>query len=184
MERIQQVVRNIKGFTVLELMVVAFILTLATSIVALGMPSAVRAYEEITSGAEAQVLLATATTLLRENLDNASYVEPCTDAKVLDYTDGDSSLNSSITSDNEAGITVTRGGNTNFLLSDAVTKKKLHVSFETVSFGTSVENSDETSVITFENVRIYKNNKDQPLISLEEFKVRPFESYKVRPFES
>ena len=69
--RIEKKLKSNKGFTLAETLLAVLILLLVSTIVATGMPVARNAYEKIIVAANAQVLLSTAATSLRDELGTA-----------------------------------------------------------------------------------------------------------------
>lgn len=77
--------RRNKGFTLVEVLAVVLILVLVTSVVVAGIPAARRAYRRVTDQANAQVVLSTAMTCLRDELWTAGVVSVASDGTVI-YT--------------------------------------------------------------------------------------------------
>ena len=67
-------IRQTKGFSLVELLAATLILLLVTSIVAQGIPLAQRAYKRSVDLANAQLLLSTAITILRDDLGMANNI--------------------------------------------------------------------------------------------------------------
>ena len=175
-----------KGFSLAELLLAIAIMLLATSIVVAGIPAAVSAYRKVVDVANANVLLTTTATCLRDELDMA------TDAKIsksgntttVDYYDADGwhcIMNSTVNGDNAQSITVTKSyetsksdtmppkSDTMLLVSDSAASKKFVVAFA------GAEKVGD--VITFKNIKIYKKNSSDsttviPNVELAEYKVR------------
>lgn len=80
------------GFTLTELMATMVILLLVAGIVAAGIPAAARAYVKVVDAANAQVLLSTTMTVLRDELGQATKVNVAStttgegDGAVTEYT--------------------------------------------------------------------------------------------------
>ena len=75
MKQVKQKLRSQGGFTLTELFATIVILLLVAGIVAGGIPAAVRAYEQVVDGANAQLLLSTTMTVLRDELGQATCVD-------------------------------------------------------------------------------------------------------------
>ena len=73
--------RDRRGFSLAEMLMVLLILLLVTAVVVVGIPAAVNAYQKTVDSANAQVLLSTTLTALRNELSTAADVE-------LDEDDG------------------------------------------------------------------------------------------------
>ena len=90
MKQVKQKLRSQGGFTLTELFATIVILLLVAGIVAGGIPAAVRAYEQVVDGANAQLLLSTTMTVLRDELSQATCV--------------DASAGTSVTTTDEFGV--------------------------------------------------------------------------------
>ena len=64
-----------RGFTLAEMLITMLILLMVSSVVAMGVPSAVRAYSKVVDAANAQLLLSTTVTQLRRELSLAKGVK-------------------------------------------------------------------------------------------------------------
>lgn len=76
MMRHGQITRSKMGFSMAETLVALIIILLVSSIVAAGMPAAQKAFLNVKESANAQVLLSTTLTELRNELSTASKIEP------------------------------------------------------------------------------------------------------------
>ncbi|MBR5341383.1 MAG: prepilin-type N-terminal cleavage/methylation domain-containing protein [Erysipelotrichaceae bacterium] len=167
------------GFTLAELLLAIIILLLATGIVAGGIPAAINAYRKVVDAANAQILLTTTTTCLRDEFDLAS------DIKVKNIgTEGNPELVVEYTSpqrwrcvlknvtSGEKGITVIKGfsDNSMLLVSDHAAAETFYVTYDSVSI------SD--NVLTFSDLQVYKKGTNGsadsvvPNVSLESYKVK------------
>lgn len=90
MKRLRQKLHSQSGFTLTELFATIVILLLVAGVVAGGVPAAVRAYEQVVDGANAQLLLSTTMTVLRDELGQA--------------TCADDSAGTSVTTTDEFGV--------------------------------------------------------------------------------
>lgn len=88
--------KNNKGFTLAETLLAVLILLLVSTIVATGMPAAKNAYEKIIVAANAQVLLSTSATALRDELGTAWDVKVEDDKKTVTYNSSDTGGKSQI----------------------------------------------------------------------------------------
>ena len=107
--RMKERLRDRRGFTIVELMVTLLILVMVTGVVAGGIPVAVNAYEQAVDVANAQVLLSTTITALRNELEMATEVASagtdgvtffCDNASTPSYT----RIRNSTNADAEPGI--------------------------------------------------------------------------------
>jgi len=87
--RIGKKLKDYKGFTLAETLLAVIILLLVSTIVATGMPAAKSAYEKIVVAANAQVLLSTGATALRDELGTAWDVKIEDDGKTVTYYSSD-----------------------------------------------------------------------------------------------
>lgn len=153
-----------KGLTLTELLATLVIVILGSSIVTMGIPSAARAYGSFVDASNAQVLLSTTTTLLRDKLAMASEWSVSADGNTITFT--------SETSVDEQTLTLVSGAeefhknelllNGQPLAIDATSvgarrNKNLYVTcggFEKVGHDT----------IQFNNIKVYKESGD-PAVS-------------------
>ncbi len=84
-----------RGFTLAETLLAVLILLLVSTIVATGMPAAKSAYEKIVVAANAQVLLSTTATALRDELGTAWDVKR-DDSTTVSYNSSDTGAKSKI----------------------------------------------------------------------------------------
>ena len=94
--RIGKKLKDNKGFTLAETLLAVIILLLVSTIVATGMPAAKSAYEKIVVAANAQVLLSTGATALRDELGTAWDVKVEDDKKTVTYNSSDTGGKSQI----------------------------------------------------------------------------------------
>ncbi len=85
-----------KGFSLTELLAAVLILGMVSSVVAGGIPVARDAYEKVTLSANAQVMLSTAISAIRNELCTASEVEPDASGNKLEFFSGNIQNNCSI----------------------------------------------------------------------------------------
>ena len=77
-----------RGFTLAETMIAVLILLMVVSIVGAAIPTASSVYTKAVDTANAQVLLSTAMTVLRDELGNATEVDISSDKKTIQYRSG------------------------------------------------------------------------------------------------
>lgn len=75
--------RDQKGFTFAEMLIAILILLMVTAIVAAGIPVAANAYFKAVDGANAQLLLSTTMTALREELTTASFIDASAGTEIV-----------------------------------------------------------------------------------------------------
>ena len=95
------------GFTLAETLLAVMILLLVSTIVATGVPAAQNAYEKVIVGANAQTMLSTAITALRDELGTAWQVRISEDGQEITYFNADTGAQSRLSKypDAEAGGT-------------------------------------------------------------------------------
>lgn len=84
--KLKRKLRSIKGFSLTELLAAVLILSMVSSVVAGGIPVARDAYEKVTLSANAQVMLSTAITALRNELSTASDIQSVDGTKIEYYS--------------------------------------------------------------------------------------------------
>ncbi len=77
---------NNKGFSIAEMLIAVLIVLMVSSVIAAGMPVAANAYRKVTDSANAQLLLSTTVSELREELGEASDVTHTASTRVINYT--------------------------------------------------------------------------------------------------
>ena len=144
------------GFTLAEMLLATLILLLVSSIVATGVPVAKNAYEKVVLGANAQVLLSTTVSALRNELGTAygaieasdsevSYFSAATGARARLFVGdaGTGGAKKAIMRQNYAAVSF--AGNTDVngendaypLLSEAASTKDLYAVYDDVSYNES-----------------------------------------------
>lgn len=83
-QKLRTRLKNSSGFSLSELLITLLILLMVTVVMAAGIPSALRALYKVEDSANAQVLLSTAVTCLRDELSTASDVK--VDGTTITYT--------------------------------------------------------------------------------------------------
>ena len=157
-----------KGFTLAEALIAVLILLMVSAVVAAGVPAAKRAYEKVTVSANAQVLISTAASALREELGTASDVEESgtgvkfysskTGSSARIYTDGDGviMLENYISYDGEVPESTVRA-----LVNKQTSTPDLYVTFEGIDVG-------ETAA-TVKDLHVTRESTGERVISLEEY---------------
>lgn len=196
---IRKRLRNRQAFTLAEALVAIIILLLVTSIVAAGIPAAMRAYEKTVLASNAEVLLSTTMTTLRNELDTAKDVKAAADGSEISFFNSSMGSISTISksSGNPSDIMYQRCSadgvvltdeeiekmpdavKVNYrpvkLMSDAVSDKKnqLHVTYTKVNY------DEKKGVVTFTGLKVTKDNGDDTPAKREgTFSVRVFSSDK------
>ncbi|MBR3245216.1 MAG: type II secretion system protein [Parasporobacterium sp.] len=179
LKKIKQKIKDRSGFSLAEVLMVVIIVLLVSSIVAVGVPAAARAYNKVVDAANAQTLLSTTITRLREELGTADNID--TSAK-------EGATNNTIISyDNSLGVRTQihleqvdvdrniiyiheylnfdKANDFNHpLVSDSASGKKLYATYDKVSF--------ENGVVTFEGLQVKIRTTNQVLTDPVDFKIR------------
>lgn len=168
------------GFSLAEMLVAVLILLMVSAVVAGGVPAASNAYSKAVDAANAQVLLSTAATALRDELGTARNVSISGDKKTVRYYSADNGNYSELSlgeKDERSVIMLTSylGENVNNsdsdvsgesasatiygttedtvqweLVSSAAITKKLGLTYDSVSY--------DNGIITFTNLKVLKNS--------------------------
>jgi len=180
-------IRGSRGFTLVEALTAMLIMLMASSIVVAGIPAARNAYEKVVIASNAEVLLSTTITALRNELGTAAEVgnetveEGTADEKTLLYLNRQTGVFSKIYTASEEGkpavIMLQRyidpDGNPisdapepRQLISKEASTADLYVTYDTVSF-------DEVSgIITFENLRVMRTSTGKALTARPTVSIR------------
>ena len=168
------------GVSLAEMLVAVLILLMVSAVVAGGVPAASNAYSKAVDAANAQVLLSTAATALRDELGTARNVSISDDKKTVRYYSADNGNYSELSlgeKDERSVIMLTSylGENVNNsdsdvsgesasatiygttedtvqweLVSSAAITKKLGLTYDSVSY--------DNGIITFTNLKVLKNS--------------------------
>ena len=141
---------------------------MVTAIVAAGIPSAQRAYAKVVDSANAQVLLSTTVTGLREELGMAREADPQTTVTEFSFTDrngypavlknGDDQIQ--VNRPQQYGEAATDAP----LIPERAATDNLVIRFETVSYA--------DGVFTITNLAVTKSGYSQPLAKLDTLQIR------------
>ena len=159
--------RRSSGFTLSETLVAIIILLLVTSTVAVGIPMASNAYEKIVVSANAEVLLSTTMTCLRDELCTATDVT--LDGTTINYTSSNGSKSRIYLDADGEGICIREyigvSDSADFdhpLVSKEASNKNLHMTYTVESY--------TGGVIRFKDLTVLKG--DSTVTELEYFEVR------------
>lgn len=161
--RINRKVRSRAGFTLAETLLAVLILLLVSSILVAGLPSARNAYEKVVLGSNAQLLLSTTVSALRDELGTAREIAgDSTDPTAVTYFGADTGAKSKISvSDTDSKIMIQDYASVDLLnvgagsygeprplISDAAVTSGLSVTYASVNVDTA------KGVVTFKNLRV------------------------------
>ncbi len=170
---------NRRGFSLAETFLAMLILVMVSSVVAGGVPVAASVYYKIVDSANAQVLLSTTMTVLRDELGTAKDVEGSGDTLTyttssggrVTLTNGESAGADGVVPETTVPAQTTKNGIERRagdaavpLVSKAAANKNLHTIYDSVSYN--------GGVITFTNLKVLKDSDGTELAGVEVFKVR------------
>lgn len=192
MKKIKQIIQNSAGFTLAEMLLAILILLMVSTIVATGIPSAKNAYEKVVLASNAEVLLSTTMSELRNELGTARDVKR--DDNVITYRnsytgslskifknkdskdDRDNTENTDPTGTimlqryaKESGI---KDGSTPLRLVSKKASDSLYVTYDTVNYNLT------TGIVTFRNLWVMRESSVTPLAKMDAFSVRVFSADK------
>lgn len=155
------------GFTLSETLVALIILLLVTSIVAVGIPVAANAYEKLVAAANAEVLLSTTMTCIRDELGTARDVTYS--GTTVDYTASGGSRSRIYLASGEEGIYLQEyvgvSDSSEYdhpLVSKEAANKNLHMTYTIESF--------DNGVLVFKDLRVLWGETE--VTKLDHFEVR------------
>ena len=175
--RIKKKIRGNSGFTLAETLLVVLILLLVSTIVATGMPAAKNAYEKIIVAANAQVLLSTGATALRDELGTSWDVKidddtSKTSGTFVTYKSSDTGAKSKIYLNDENKIYIqeyvmneylnveeTSIGSERLLVSDKAATDGLVITY------TTIKKSDDGSSVIISGLAV-KNKEEREMANL------------------
>ena len=190
MRKMKQKLYKKSGFTLAETLVVVLILLMVSAIVATGIPVARNAYEKVVLASNAEVLLSTTISSLRNELGTAQNVTTTDDSTVITYynkaseTTSKICLNSDLTETDKtsdpdgtimyqryANTGLSKGGNITRLVSKAASNKNLYVTYSSVSYS--------KGIVIFSGLKVCKETDtlaSDPLASRVTFSIRVISS--------
>ena len=179
MKRIKQIISDSTGFTLAETLLAILILLMVSTIVATGIPAAKNAYEKVVLASNAEVLLSTTMSELRNELGTARDVDVTNNVITYrnSYTSSESKLFKSSGGDDPAGTIMLQryageGGSKALRLVSEKASDGLYV-----LYGTVVYNS-LTGIVTFQNLRVMRESSANPLAEMGNFSIRVFSADK------
>lgn len=171
--------RVVGGFTLTEMLVTMLILTLASTLMAMGIPVAADTYQKTVKTANAQVALSTTITVLKSELGMArEIVNETTTNRVL-YRSSEGYIASIGNAQNTDGKHVSNGLDKKFftedgtelydygLISDSAITDELRVACD------SIAKQEGTDQVIVSNLRVIdaSNPSGTPLASVEEYRI-------------
>lgn len=160
------------GFTLAETLVAVLILLMVTAVVAAGIPVATNAYFKVVDSANAQVLLSTSITAIRNELEFAKNVEiPAGDANLtINYVSADTGVKSQIYN-SDGGVMLKEyvgvegvASPVRLIVSDKAATKNLTFRYDSVSYS--------GGIFTFGGLKVLKAGVTEPLAEVDTFMIR------------
>ena len=166
------------GFTLMELLLTMFILMIVTTVVATGFPYAKDAYDKVVLAANAEVVLSTGMSTLRNELGTAQNVT--VNGTTVTYYNTTRGAESRIFLENEDDdaanaamlqrYSLLSSGGANKTTAEArlvakeTATQNMYVSYESVDY--------ENGIVTFGNLAVYRPRSETPLAETETFSIR------------
>ena len=179
MKRIKQIIQDSTGFTLAETLLAILILLMVSTIVATGIPAAKNAYEKVVLASNAEVLLSTTMSELRNELGTARDVDVTNNVITYrnSYTSSESKLFKSSGGDEPAGTIMLQryageGGSKALRLVSEKASDGLYVLYGTVDYNSS------TGIVTFHNLQVMRKSSANPLAEMDSFPIRVFSADK------
>ena len=184
---IRNKIRSRRAFSIAEVLVAMLILLMVSSIVAAGIPAARSAYENVVITSNAEVLLSTTISALRNELGTAKDIENSDNQKSLKYYNEAYGTVSQISVDSTTGRIMLKmnagtmfggtesvdalgvsGGSEIQLVSDSASNKNLYATFSTISY------DDNTGIVTITGIKIKRqdDNSAMPYAERETVSIR------------
>ncbi len=182
-KRIRQKINSNKGFTLAETLLAMLILLMVSTIVASGIPVVQNAYVKVVLASNADVVLSTTISTLRNELGTAQEVDvPETEGNtIITYYNGTRGATSQIYVDSlnpEQGIMFQRyykqkynneaGQNVAYpvapLVSEKTATSQLYVTYDSVTMN--------EGIVTFSNLQVKRVSEEAPLTAVESLSIR------------
>ncbi len=175
--RKQKKLHNKRGFTLAETLLAVLILLLVATVVATGIPVAKNAYEKVILASNAEVLLSTTMSTLRNELDTASDITIPDGSRVGNITTGNTIryFNSSrgtyseIYVNDESSIKIKRvsaGSSPDPLVSSKTATQGLYVSSSTVKY------DESKGIVVFGDLSVNKESGSNGIAERDTFSIR------------
>lgn len=163
---------NKSGFSIAEALIAVLILLMVSSVVAAGMPVAAKAYTQVVDSANAQLLLSTTVTALRDELGEGVLEDGAVSGKTITYTSSTGGASSIEFGNESVNITAANvnGGVARKLVSDKAAAGMVF-SFDPAET-TPVDYNSATGVVTLKNIIITRIGKTEPLATLSQLDIK------------
>lgn len=177
MKKKKRKLKNNRGFSLTELLVTIVIVSLLSMMIVTGVQTATSTYRKVTDKANAQVLLATCMTMLRNELTTARVIPDAgsTDRKSIRYIGGNGGYEGKIRSgviasteltgsSEQEQLYISMNGAERLMVDGITATNELLISFESIE--------EEDGIITVTGLSVKKNGSDTDLAFLESFVIR------------
>ncbi len=173
-----------KGFSLAETLIVVLILLMVSGIVAAALPTAANVFTKTVDSANAQVLLSTTVTVLRDELSTIKKIYPGNSGSEIEYENAKGSRKLAvITKVSEGGtypsgidgpgiwvyptsnVTGQKYGNPVLLVSPQAATSGMYVNF---TLGTDVSKG----VVNISGIKVIKDDPEKPLATQNDFSIR------------
>lgn len=194
--KIKNKIFNGSGMTVLETLMSMFILLMVTAVVATGIPAAVQAYSKVLDSANAQLLISTAMTKLRDQLEVADEIVvsqdtddpayPYAELTTITYMTNNGKSRIYLDSDshavrlweyiedltNDARNAAITAKTNRLLVSRKASNDNLYLTYTSIS-----SYDDASKTITFHGLVVKKDDTDQVLAGPLDYSVKLLKKY-------
>lgn len=173
-KKLNQKKKDNQGFSLSELLVTVIIVSLLSVMIVTGVRTALYSHRKVTKEANAEVLLSTCVTMLRNELSTATDIRVLSDKKTITYQKGGSGIKSSLRSGavsttepeqiyhGSMGINSEDGSesisNETLLISSVTATEGLFISYEEISYA--------DGVVTVTGLSVRKKDSDRKLSEL------------------
>ncbi len=172
MKKIRRKINTVFGFTLAETLLAILIMLMAAALMTTGIPAAKNAYEKVVLASNAELLLSTTMTELRNELSLAREVEASAGApgegeSGICYRDNTNGLQSRIFLGEDNGqttIMIEKGSTQRRLVSRAASTRDLYVSYTGISC--------DAGVVTFKGLSVKRTGDGAELASRDELSIR------------
>ena len=182
--RKQRKLHNKRGFTLAETLLAVLILLLVATVVATGIPAAKNAYEKVVLASNAEVLLSTTISSLRNELGTARDItmpggtldgntNTITGRNIRYYNTSRGTYSEIFVANANTEIMIKKSGADGIgtpsvqekLIPSKIATEKLYVSFESVSY-------NKNGIVTFNNLCVKRESGSNIITKRDEFSIR------------
>ncbi len=159
-KRIKNKIRTRKGFTLAEMLIAVLIMLMVSGIVAAGIPAAKNAYEGVVIASNADILLSTTISALRNELGTARNIETASD-KTVTYFSSSRNAYSRLSVDAQDGIMLQRYAAVNDMGTDSDPERLVSKAASTNNLLVTYESADYSDgFVTFKNLVVMRGTDE------------------------